>query len=509
MTLRNLLWILGICLLLTPNFCFGAETQPNIVLLFIDDMGWRDAGYAGSDFYETPNIDRLAEGGMVFTGCYAGAGNCAPSRACLLSGQYTPRHGLYAVGDTTRGPKDKMRLVAIPNAKGLASENVTFAEALKAAGYATGQFGKWHLDSKNDPDGTSPVGQGFDVGFAPNRDFAKTKDPKGIFQITAAACEFMEENKEGPFFAYIAHHAIHLGIQATPASLEKFEKQEPGELHQHAPFAAMIENMDQGVGLVIQKIEELGLSENTIVLFTSDNGGLPRSSQSPLRAFKGAYYEGGIREPMIIKWPGVVKPGSTCSEPVTSTDFYPTMLQMAGLPLKPKQHVDGVSLVPLLKGKGKLEREAIYWHYPHYHGSGNKPSGAIRAGDYKLIEWYEDNSVELYNLKDDIGEKNDLAATMPEKAAELRNMLHRWLKQMKATVPTPEQLRQNGMKVGKVTGKINGRRNKELKRGIFSEAYISSPKYLEDKRSERVRITQDMVLREYWRIANSDILQSQ
>ena len=180
----------------------------------------------------------------------------------------------------------------------------------------------------------------------------------------------------------------------------------------------------------------------------SDNGGLstvPRKGPTcvlPLRAGKGWLYEGGIREPMIIKWPGVVKPGSTCSEPVTSTDFYPTMLQMAGLPLKPKQHVDGVSLVPLLKGKGKLEREAIYWHYPHYHGSGNKPSGAIRAGDYKLIEWYEDNSVELYNLKDDIGEKNDLAATMPEKAAELRNMLHRWLKQMKATVPTPEQLRQ-------------------------------------------------------------------
>jgi len=198
----------------------------------------------------------------------------------------------------------------------------------------------------------------------------------------------------------------------------------------------------------MKRLEELGVTDNTAVIFMPDTGGLstvPREGPTcvlPLRAGKGWLYEGGIREPMIIKWPGVVKPGGTCSEPVTSTDFYPTMLQMAGLPLKPKQHVDGVSLVGLLKGTGKPKRRAIYWHYPHYHGSGSKPSGAIRAGDYKLIEWYEDNSVELYNLKDDLGEKNDLAAKMPEKAAELRKMLHRWLKQMKADVPTPEKLRQ-------------------------------------------------------------------
>ena len=225
MIVKTALWLVSFCFLLaaTVNSGFGAERRPNVVLLYIDDMGWRDAGYAGSEFYETPHIDRLAKQGMVFTSCDAGAGNCAPSRACLLSGQYTPRHGLYAVGSTERGPKGMMRLKAIPNANRLACDNLTFAEALKSAGYATGQFGKWHLDNKKGPEGTSPVGQGFDVGFAPDRDFKKTRDPKAIFQIADAACQFMEANQDGPFFAYIAHHAIHMPIQATDASLQKFE----------------------------------------------------------------------------------------------------------------------------------------------------------------------------------------------------------------------------------------------------------------------------------------------
>jgi arylsulfatase A-like enzyme len=217
----------------------------------------------------------------------------------------------------------------------------------------------------------------------------------------------------------------------------------------NAAYAGMVQSVDESVGRVMAKLEELGAAEETIVIFMSDNGGLSTVSRQgqgptsnlPLRAGKGWLYEGGIREPMIIKWLGVVKPGSECSEPVTSTDFYPTMLEMAGMRQKPSQHVDGVSLVPLLKGDGNLKRQAIYWHYPHYHGSGNKPSAAVRAGDYKLIEWYEDNSVELYNLKDDIGELHDLAGRMPEKAVELRGLLHRWLRQVKAAVPTPEQLK--------------------------------------------------------------------
>jgi arylsulfatase A-like enzyme len=206
----------------------------------------------------------------------------------------------------------------------------------------------------------------------------------------------------------------------------------------------MVQSVDESVGRVMKKLEEMGAADNTVVIFMSDNGGLstvPREAPTcnlPLRAGKGWLYEGGIREPMIIKWPGVVKWGSVCSEPVTSTDFYPTMLEMAGLPLIPKQHVDGVSLVPLLKKEGKLNRKAIYWHYPHYHGSGNRPSGAVRAGDYKLIEWYEDNSVELYNLRDDMGERHDLVKEMPEKAAELRSVLSRWRRQMKAKMPALE-----------------------------------------------------------------------
>jgi len=284
-------------------------------------------------------------------------------------------------------------------------------------------------------------------------------------RLTDESIKFLDTHKDKPFLLYLSHYAVHTPVESKreltekyKAKLEKMPKHEGPRfvpvygryttrmVQDNPVFAGMVESVDDSVGRVMKKLDDMGVADNTIVIFMSDNGGLstvPRDGSTcnlPLRAGKGWLYEGGIREPMIVKWPGVVKPGSTCSEPVTSTDFYPTMLEMSGLPAKPEQHVDGVSLVPLLKQKGRLERKAIYWHYPHYHGSGSKPSGAVRAGDYKLIEWYEDNSVELYNLRDDIGEKSDLAAKMPDKAAELRGMLHRWLRQIKATVPTPEQL---------------------------------------------------------------------
>ncbi|MHC4119010.1 MAG: sulfatase, partial [Planctomycetota bacterium] len=285
-------------------------------------------------------------------------------------------------------------------------------------------------------------------------------------RLTDESIKFLEANKDKPFLLYLSHYAVHTPVESKPELTQKYKaKAEKMPQHEGPRFAAvygryktrmvqdnpafagMVHSVDDSVGRVMKKLDELGVADNTVVIFMSDNGGLSTVAREgstcnlPLRAGKGWLYEGGIREPMIVKWPGVVKAGGTCGEPVTSTDFYPTMLEMAGLPLKPEQHVDGVSLLPLLKQSGKPRRKAIYWHYPHYHGSGSKPSGAIRAGDYKLIEWYEDNSVELYNLKDDIGEKNDLAAKMPEKAAELRKMLHRWLKQTKADVPTPERLR--------------------------------------------------------------------
>jgi arylsulfatase A-like enzyme len=279
-------------------------------------------------------------------------------------------------------------------------------------------------------------------------------------RLTDESLKFLEANKERPFLLYLSHYAVHTPIQSKKELTEKYkDKAEklPGtdgakfepvygryktrRVQDNPAFAGMVQSVDESVGRMMAKLEELGVADNTVVIFMSDNGGLstvPReapTSNLPLRAGKGWLYEGGIREPMIIKWPGVVKKKSVCSEPVTSTDFYPTMLEMAGLPLRPKQHVDGVSLASLLKNNGKMNRKAIYWHYPHYHGSGNRPSGAVRAGDYKLIEWYEDKSIELYNLKTDIGEQHDLAKKMPEKAEKLRRMLHRWRRQMNAKMP--------------------------------------------------------------------------
>jgi len=274
-------------------------------------------------------------------------------------------------------------------------------------------------------------------------------------RLTEESLKFLEVNKDKPFLLYLSHYAVHTPIESKQTLTNKYKaKAEKMSRHRGPRFVQvygryktrMVQDNPVYAGMV-QSVDESGLADNTAIIFMSDNGGLstvPREGPTcnlPLRTGKGRLYEGGIREPMIIKWSGVVRPGSVCSEPITSTDFYPTMLEMAGLPLKPEQHVDGVSMVPLLNRTGKLKRKAIYWHYPHYHGSGNKPSGAVRADDYKLIEWYEDKSVELYNLKKDISEENNLAEAMPEKAAELRRLLHQWLKQTKAKVPTPEQLK--------------------------------------------------------------------
>jgi arylsulfatase A-like enzyme len=444
-------------------------------------MGWKDLGCYGSTFYETPNIDRLASEGMRFTDAYAACPVCSPTRASIVAGRYPARLGITQwIG----GPNEPT-----PYRHYLPLEEVTIAEALKEAGYATGFVGKWHLAPPGQDNVADfyPDRQGFDVNiggdwsgspptyfwpYEKNNRALKTMPPGGqeeeylTDRLTDESLEFLDANKDRPFLLYLSHYAVHTPIEAKPALTEKYQAKAAKQLDAKEPkfvtvygryrtrqvqdnpvYAGMVQSVDECVGRVLKKLEELGVADNTAIIFMSDNGGLstvPREGPTcvlPLRAGKGWLYEGGIREPMIIKWPGVVRPGSVCSEPATSTDFYPTMLQMAGLPLKPNQHVDGVSLVPLLKGKGKLKRQAIYWHYPHYHGSGSKPSSAVRAGDYKLIEWYEDNSVELYNLKDDIGEQHDLAARMPQKAAELRKLLHRWLKRVKADVPTPGQLK--------------------------------------------------------------------
>jgi arylsulfatase A-like enzyme len=453
-----------------------SKRKPNFVFFLIDDLGWTDLGCYGSSFYETPNIDRLASEGMRFTDAYAACPVCSPTRASIMAGKYPARLGITQWIGGADEPT--------PYRHYLPLEEVTIAEALKRAGYATGFVGKWHLATREaDRAKYYPDRQGFDVNIAGDYSGApptyfwpyekrnrnlETMPPGGAEgeyltdRLTDESLKFLEANKGRPFLLYLSHYAVHTPIESKqqltgkykakaerlpatdgPRFVPEYARYKTRQVQDHPAFAGMVQSVDESVGRVTKKLEEIGAADNTVVIFMSDNGGLstvPREAPTanlPLRAGKGWLYEGGIREPMIIKWPGVIRPGGTCEEPVTSTDFYPTMLQMAGLPLMPEQHVDGVSLIPLLKNKGKPDREAIYWHYPHYHGSGNRPSGAVRAGDYKLIEWYENEAVELYNLRHDIGEKHDLAKKMPEKAAELRSMLHRWRKRVKAKMPAP------------------------------------------------------------------------
>jgi len=451
--------------------------KPNFVFILIDDLGWTDVSCYGSTFYETPNIDRLAGQGMRFTNGYAACCVCSPTRASILTGKYPARLHLT---DWIEGHKRPYAKLAIPDwTMYLRHEEVTLAEALKPAGYATAAMGKWHLGGEE----YRPESQGFDLNFGgdhrgqppsyfwPYRIPIITAGQPGEYltdRITDEAEKFLEANRQRPFFLYLAHYAVHNPLMAKKDLVEKYQaKVQPGQAQNNATYAAMIDSVDQSVGRVMQKLDELGISQQTIVFFMSDNGGLANNtSNAPLRAGKGSPWEGGTREPMIIRWPGVVAPGSVCDAPVISVDFYPTILEMAGvrgdaarekgtgpiyrngpqdashkLDLSPfpsqNADVDGESLVPLLKQMGRQRRDAIFWHYPHYHPGGATPYGAVRQGDFKLIEFYEDHHAELYNLKDDIGEKNELSAKMPEKAQQLRKLLGDWRKKVGAQMPTP------------------------------------------------------------------------
>lgn len=319
-------------------------------------------------------------------------------------------------------------------------EEVTFAEALKEAGYATAQFGKWHVGDAP----FTPENQGFDVVVADARH--KNRHDKNVTQLTDAAIGFMRSRARGPFLAYLCHHTVHVPYEADRDVAAEYRKRAPALGQNNPTMAAMIEALDASVGRVLTAIDELGIADNTILIFTSDNGGLrsvregervvTATDNAPARGGKSMLYEGGTRVPLIINWPGVTRPGSTCSEPVISNDLYPTLLDMACLPLRPPQHQDGLSLAPLLKGTGALNREALFWHFPHYH-SGVKPGGSMRAGDWKLIEFFEDDRVELYNLKDDIGETRDLAWKLPDKVAALRGRLRGWREAVGAQMPIP------------------------------------------------------------------------
>jgi arylsulfatase A-like enzyme len=447
----------ALLLLLAFTSLARAAEKPNIVFFFIDDMGWTDLGFMGSEYYESPNIDRLASEGTVFTDAYANAPNCAPSRACLMSGQYGPRHGIFTVGDPKRGNHPFRKLEPVPNQTVLDDRFITIAESLKTNGYVSASMGKWHL-------GSDPRSQGFDVNIAgkewgspsgggyhsPYKYPNLVQNEKGEYltdRLTLEAEKFIEANKDESFFLYLTHYAVHTPIQAKDSLTAKYEKKPKGEHHKNAKYAAMVESVDDSVGAVLRKLDELKLAENTVVFFFSDNGGFGgATSNHPLRGSKGMLYEGGIREPMIVKWPGVTKPGSRCDEPVIGVDYYPTFLEITGTKPPTNYKLDGVSFAPLLRDStASLDREAIFWHFPCFlQGSGDPhggpfrttPAGAIRKGDWKLIEWFETGRLELYNLKQDIGESKNLAESHPEKLAELHADMKAWRKSVDAPIPT-------------------------------------------------------------------------
>eukprot|EP00913_Durusdinium_trenchii_P023415 g21993.t1 len=405
--------------------------RPNIVFLLIDDMGWKDVGFMGSRYYQTPNIDRLARQGMVFHSAYTCGPNCAPTRACLMSGQYSPRHGIYTVGSAERGHAQLRRLIPIRNQTVLDDNVVTIAESLKAAGYVTATMGKWHL-------GPDPTTQGFDVNvagnksgsprggyFSPYRNPQLKDGPKQEYltdRLTDEAVKFLKSNREKPFFLYLPHYAVHTPIQGKPALIEKYRDRKPHNGQSNPTYAAMVDSVDQSVGRILDTLDELKLTENTIVIFSSDNGGYgPATSMTPLRGSKGMLYEGGVRVPTVVRWPEKVSAGSRCDVPVITVDFYPTLLELTGTALPKNQVLDGESLVPLLTQTGSLKRDAIFWHFPAYLQAyrginrpfRTRPAGAIRHGKYKLIEFFEDGRLELYDLENDISEQNNLAESQP------------------------------------------------------------------------------------------------
>ncbi len=429
----------------------SSARRPNIIFILADDLGWAELGCYGNTFNETPNLDKLSAQGTRFIEAYASAPVCSPYRAALMTGQYPARVGIT---DYLR-PNDTNHLSA---------DHITIAEMLKRNGYTTGIIGKWHLTGYvNHGAKEFPPGQhGFDevivsenrgIGggsyFHPyhfNKEIEKRLPGKEylVDRCNLEAVEFIDRHKEGPFFLYLSHYAVHTRLVGKPELVAKYERKPGAGKGNRAPrnnphLAAQLESIDEGIGMIMNKLDELGLAENTILIFTSDNGGEGRvTSNAPLRAGKSTLYEGGIREPLIIRWPLVVEPGGICNTPVCNIDFYPTFLQFAGLRVEPHRHVDGVSILPLLENpKAKLNRDTLYWHYPlkKPHFLGGRSAGAIRRDDFKLIEFFDNGEVELYNLAEDIAEKHNLAKKLPEKAAELQKRLKAWRLNVGAKIP--------------------------------------------------------------------------
>ncbi len=445
-------------MLLQPlAFAQAQRRQPvNVILILADDLGWTDLGCYGSRFYQTPNIDRLAAEGMRFTQAYSACTVCSPSRAAILTGKYPARLHLT---DFIPGARFSWARLRPPDwTARLPLEERTLAEALKPRGYSSASIGKWHLAALTGSEAYYPEKQGFDRNvagtfrglppsyFSPYRIDTLPDGPKGEYLTDREVTEtlrFIDEHQDRPFFVYLPHHTVHTPVQAKAETIERYRrKSQTGAAHHHPVYAAMIDSLDENVGRVLRRLKETGLDQRTAVIFTSDNGGLlSYTSNAPLRAGKGSAYEGGVRVPLIVRWPGVTAPGSECGVPVIGMDLYPTVLDMAGASLEPGQTVDGVSLGPLLAGGGKRSqnwrREALYWHYPHYHTGGATPYSAVRWGDWRMVEFQEDGRVELYNLKDDVGESRDLSKKLPERTRELRERLHAWRKEVGAQMAVP------------------------------------------------------------------------
>lgn len=444
------------------------EKRPNIVFILADDLGYTDLGCYGSKYYETPNIDRLAAQGMRFTSGYTAGPNCQPTRAALLTGQYGPRTGVYTVGSIDRFNWRSRPLRPVDNVTRLPLDKITIAQTLKKAGYATAMFGKWHLGDEREH---HPKHRGFDEAIASagkHFDFRtepKVDYPEGTYLadfLTDKALDFITRHKEKPFLLYLAHFGVHSPHEAKTNWIEKFKNKPAAGGHRDPTYAAMIASVDESVGRVMRQLEDLKLSQKTLVIFSSDNGGvggyaregLKRSGgitdNAPLRGGKGMLYEGGIRVPYIFRWPETISAGTERKEAITSVDLYPTLLELAAIRPPSDYTLDGHSYAALLRntGRGYSEAKPIYWHFPGYLGAGQQswrtsPVSAIRFGDWKLLEFLEDGRAELYNLNNDISEKNNLAAKTPEKTKELHLMLKEWRRKVGAPMPQPNNQAQS------------------------------------------------------------------
>ncbi len=481
-TIRSAFFI-ALSVLALAVFSAAAESprRPNIIFIMADDLGWTDLGVQGSKYYETPNIDRLAAQGLRLTR-YHHCQNCTPTRAALMSGQYSPRTGVYTVGGIGRFDWSARPLRPVDNVEKLPLDKITVAQSLKTAGYATGMFGKWHL---GEGDGHHPAQRGFDeaiVSMGKHFDFAtnpKTPYPPGTYLadfLTDQAEGFIRRHSrverdslpkaarragaeasgnDAPFFLYLTHFGVHSPHQAKKEWIEKFQSKPGVGGHNNPTYAAMIASVDESVGRVMALLDELKLADSTVLIFCSDNGGVGGyqreglkgggsvTDNAPLRSGKGSLYEGGTRVPFIVRWPGTIKPGATCDVPAIHVDMYPTFLELAAAKPPASYPLDGESLVPLWRDPAAvLKREAIYQHFPGYLGAGTDswrttPVGVIEAGDWKLMEFFEDGRLELYNLREDIGETRNLATELPDKAKALREKLAAWRAEVRAPMPAP------------------------------------------------------------------------